>query len=373
MGIGIATPVRKLDINGTLRIRALVTPPATYTTNDAVMIRLANGDVTGVNLTGNVNQVFRGDGTFGPSPGIDHDWYEVGTTTPPNNINDNIYTQGNVGIGTTAPAVRLHVISNTVAAVFQTTNAANLNIVEFRHPDLRWFFHVDAGNHAELGIYDASTALVRWNVLDIDRAKGNIGMGTDAVPTAKLKVQGNLDIRGDFRPNNNPGTAGQTLISQGPGTPPIWRQAFGTNTPSVSLTTTQTKTTSGWSDLLTLTVIPQYDKIIIFASFSARLTDNSGMAQYGQALVHGRILVNGTPVAHASSVITDFDQDYWGGNYVVTGGEIVFAGIPVTVIPGNTYTIKLQWDIFVLWASSPWQVRIQPGVGGDHGVLTILE
>ena len=33
----------------------------------------------------------------------DEDWHEVGGTTAPDNINDNIFTQGNVGIGTITP------------------------------------------------------------------------------------------------------------------------------------------------------------------------------------------------------------------------------------------------------------------------------
>lgn len=39
----------------------------------------------------------------------DHDWYKVGTTTAPNNINDNIFTQGNVGVGTITPTTNLDV------------------------------------------------------------------------------------------------------------------------------------------------------------------------------------------------------------------------------------------------------------------------
>lgn len=45
--------------------------------------------------------------------GEDHDWYEQGGTSAPNSINDNIYTQGNVGIGITAPAQKLHVVGTT--------------------------------------------------------------------------------------------------------------------------------------------------------------------------------------------------------------------------------------------------------------------
>lgn len=43
----------------------------------------------------------------------DHDWYKQGTTTAPNNINDNIYTQGRVGIGLTTPRDQLHVGGDT--------------------------------------------------------------------------------------------------------------------------------------------------------------------------------------------------------------------------------------------------------------------
>lgn len=44
--------------------------------------------------------------------GEDHDWYEQGSSNAPNSINDNIYTQGNVGIGTTTPGQKLHVVGN---------------------------------------------------------------------------------------------------------------------------------------------------------------------------------------------------------------------------------------------------------------------
>ena len=46
------------------------------------------------------------------TPVNDHDWYEVGTTTAPDNINDDIFTQGKVGIGVTVPIVDFHVGSS---------------------------------------------------------------------------------------------------------------------------------------------------------------------------------------------------------------------------------------------------------------------
>ncbi len=49
----------------------------------------------------------------------------------------------------------------------------------------------------------------------------NVGIGTTN-PTEKLHVQGNLRVDSAFMPGNNPGKAGQVLISQGPSQPPKW-------------------------------------------------------------------------------------------------------------------------------------------------------
>ena len=57
--------------------------------------------------------------TLHPDSLSDHDFYEVGTTSPPDNINDNIFTQGNVGIATTSPANKLHIGFNTNETFFQ--------------------------------------------------------------------------------------------------------------------------------------------------------------------------------------------------------------------------------------------------------------
>lgn len=45
----------------------------------------------------------------------DADWYKVGTSVAPNAITDNIYTQGNVGIGVTNPTEKLEVAGNIIA------------------------------------------------------------------------------------------------------------------------------------------------------------------------------------------------------------------------------------------------------------------
>ncbi len=64
---------------------------------------------------------------------IDHDWYEVGTTTAPNNINDNKYTQGKIGIGNFNPPNRLTIADTanlkTITAISQSGNIATGPII----------------------------------------------------------------------------------------------------------------------------------------------------------------------------------------------------------------------------------------------------
>ena len=55
---------------------------------------------------------------------------------------------------------------------------------------------------------------------------GNIGIANTA-PTEKLDVTGNVRFSGALMPNNQPGTAGDVLVSSGAGIAPTWQNASG--------------------------------------------------------------------------------------------------------------------------------------------------
>lgn len=61
--------------------------------------------------------------TIDTSSLIDHDWYEEGTSTAPDNINDNQYTYGKVGIGTNSLTGSL-TVSSDVSRSLEITNTS---------------------------------------------------------------------------------------------------------------------------------------------------------------------------------------------------------------------------------------------------------
>lgn len=196
----------------------------------------------------------------------------------------------------------------------------------------------------------------------------NVGIGTTS-PTSKL------DVRGGFRMVDGTQANGRILTSSANGTAhwadPSSVILYGNNTHNKSLSTlAYTTNTSSFTTIpgMTITMTTVHNTIYLFSSFACRLTDDSGYAQQGMAAIMARVLVDGTPVAQAAQVISDFD-DYYG---VITSGEIAFSGIPITLTPG-THTITLQWKPVILISNSPWQVQIDPSVGGDHCVLTIFD
>ncbi len=153
MGVGTTGPSERLDVNGGARIRTL---PAGTTADQVVT---ANG-------AGLLRK--RPLSSFN-----DHDWYEIGSTNSPNNINDNQYTQGNVGIGQTTANYRLDVngeITSRSANAFRLRGATRSVI--HRNDGTRYYQLL------------TSTADGSWNTFRpyyVVLASGNVGIGNDAI------------------------------------------------------------------------------------------------------------------------------------------------------------------------------------------------
>lgn len=108
---------------------------------------------------------------------------------------------------------------------------------------------------------------------------------------------------------------------------------------------------------------------------TARLTNNTGSSQLGQAVGVLRVVnVNtGAEVARCATTLTDFDFD--GSNWQVTSGNCAISGKAVSVTVGVPVTFRLEWFVSALWANAPWQMRIDPVTAGlgDAAYLTVID
>lgn len=94
---------------------------------DTEVTASADDDITGVSFDGTNLQVDEGLTSFSADlSGLrDSDWFEANTTNPTTDISQNIYTLGNVGIGTNDPQRGLHIAgANSVIRLSRSSNTA---------------------------------------------------------------------------------------------------------------------------------------------------------------------------------------------------------------------------------------------------------
>lgn len=173
--------------------------------------------------------------------GEDHDWYENGGTAP-NNINDNIYTQGNVAIGTTSFTERLTVGGdvkiNGSGGTIGLSNPSNGFLVLGSTLGLdpnEIMFDIE-GNIGTVGAQSLKFSTNGAVQLTLDPT-GKVGIGT-ASPSRKLHVVGNMrvtsltngiikaDGSGNFSVTTLTGSTGDVLLGDGTFGP---GSAFGDN------------------------------------------------------------------------------------------------------------------------------------------------
>ncbi len=216
VGIGTATPdasakLHVVDANrgilipnvsiGNVAAAAPVTAPAT-----GLLVYNTNATVTGGNGTG----YYYWSGTqwlkLITASGGDIDFYEVGSTNAPNNIADDMYTQGRVSIGHTTPGAHTLVVANTAPAL-KLGNSGGFNNVESG----RLVFEENVPSYtAAVGTYcgfeinhNGSANLLTINsgctttglIASFTRGTRYMGIKTNA-PTADLSVNGTANKTG---------------------------------------------------------------------------------------------------------------------------------------------------------------------------------
>jgi microcystin-dependent protein len=157
-------------------------------------------------------------------------------------------TSWNVGIGTNAPAARLHVAgggpigagiemsssltsytSSTALSLINTDLTPN-NMINIYFGDnnigganailgARYTSHVTGSKSTDFEFYNTDVGTFKMPM--IIKSNGYVGIGT-AAPTEKLDIAGNVKFSNALMPAGNAGTAGQVLTSAGAGIAPTW-------------------------------------------------------------------------------------------------------------------------------------------------------
>ncbi len=180
-GIGTDTPATKLHVVGDIYA-------------EGGQIRLGNFSSTPSALgAGSIyydttsNMPFYYDGSawqpLVAASSSDHDWYKAFSTDVPDDIANDIYTYGQVGIGTDTPAQLLHVLGADAKVRIEGSTAASVQLYETDGTATwsEWQQYLDA---LRLNIHDGST--LTTDVITVS-TNGDVGIGT-ASPSARLHI-----------------------------------------------------------------------------------------------------------------------------------------------------------------------------------------
>lgn len=267
----------------------------------------------------------------------DVDFLEVGTTTVPDDINDNIYTQGNVGIGTANPVSDLHVnglttsqdydiinSDGTFTRALQAGNTQGVNAPDFHFHLLPDYNGQNGAN--EIYMYYGFNSDVMEHLWHTKY----MGSNTEIM---SLDSIGNLRIIGDFRPGDQPGTVGQVLVSQGANNSPIW-SSISTGTDDQNI---QGSGLSGTS--LTIGIENGNSETIDLSSLQDGVgTDNQNLT--GSSLTGNTLQID---IEDGNSTSVDLSPLIGTDNQVL---QYIALNDQLSITNGNTVLIDDKWDLF---------------------------
>ena len=274
----------------------------------------------------------------------DADWFEENSTNVPNDINDHIYTNGNVGIRDNDPNATLNVVGPVRAS-----DAANESeYIEMDHGGSNAF--INWTGDGNLNFREGN-----GNLMTLESTSGNLGLGTTN-PNQLLHLNdlsGGLETirvedlepggEGDYSQNSGGNmqtntTNNRAVYVDGSGDMTA-RYVYGDNIQSVVGTTNTSTSSTSWSNVaqLTITFTPRHS--VVFVTFSI-----SGSAQLGNTnrsyWLLARLQKDGVVQKGTGTVTTDRHS---GG--VNSAYNVSMNNYPVNVTPGVPTTIRVQWRI----------------------------
>ncbi|TLP80127.1 hypothetical protein [Maribacter sp. ACAM166] len=255
---------------------------------DAQLVTSDDDDITGVSFDGTNLKVDEGETSFSADlSGLrDSDWFQANSNNTATNINQDIYTMGNVGIGTNNPQRGLHIAgensvlrlsrsSDTAAMIFDRysgsmsntlksfqfgMNASGAGVGEFFFADYNE--NISGGSYTRMMTFTDGNEVIRFNQYGTGNFSSTgfsyiLGVDTDGdiveVDLSSYDSDASDDFSGDYndlinQPTNSTvsGTEGSIFFADTDGTPTennaalFWnandtRLGIGTNNPTQKL------------------------------------------------------------------------------------------------------------------------------------------
>ncbi len=203
---------------------------------------------------------------------------------------DSYFNAGDVGIGTTTPAGKLHVLSSASDGILLSGTDDNKIAAKLHHT------YMSGATAGLLSMYDNTVQKIYLNAGGISYLNGgNVGIGTTS-PAYKLTVAGDLHVTGTLRVGNNfdAGITGYLLMSNGSSLAPSWTS-----------TATLFSSAGGWTDdgtIVRLTTLGDKVGINTYSAFAP--------LHVGDTSNDGTIVAKGL-LGSGYSLNLDQDQPYF--------------------------------------------------------------
>lgn len=202
-------------------------------------------------------------------------------------------------------------VSDVTPGFYYWSGSAWVRLLSGTIPASGWALTGNSGTTAGtnfVGTTDAQSLVFKTNNTERLRltSTGNLGVA-NAAPTEKLDVTGNVRFSGAIMPNNDAGTAGKVLSSNGPGAAPTWVGAvMPDQIYSVESSSALTVTTS-WTmipgETITINNLKSGDRLLLFCS------GNALMSTADYCNVDVAMFVNGAMIQIGGYVRFSLDYD----------------------------------------------------------------